>query len=450
MLYPYHRFNKMIDCHTRFFNICFLNESQNKYFVGMPEELDVEELSETRRSAAEYMDEEDDFLSTAGDSRRRPSDPGAVHSRSSGTIGAQDLATLKLRFPRLKEFSDEFLRARTMEELLKIESTSMKLKDAERRGDVEDKLSTNKQNLEANAIWVERGRDNRWSTLHSARFLAGAACSTKKLWLGARAAMDINGHDPVANYDLASVGMGGFVTSKGWVELANPASTKMALRLFNINNVGARVPGNSTAKTGGDHLEDIAEIGEFKLALRTLRTAAHFVCPWNFSFLAMENFMLQNDYCMGDLAGTESPATTLTQFVDYLLHENANRWRDADPFISTAEMKTCWTAFSSARPRVLLKKKDQHGNHSHPSSTKKTSGHQKQVHQFSKLHHNHPRLNMPFTDACRAWNVGKCVKSASNCTTLKGTPLKHSCNWSDLNNPNATVCGQNHQAYVSH
>jgi hypothetical protein len=168
-----------------------LNESQNKYFVGMPEELDVEELSETRRSAAEYMDEEDDFLSTAGDSRRRPSDPGAVHSRSSGTIGAQDLATLKLRFPRLKEFSDEFLRARTMEELLKIESTSMKLKDAERRGDVEDKLSTNKQNLEANAIWVERGRDNRWSTLHSARFLAGAACSTKKLWLGARAAMGL-------------------------------------------------------------------------------------------------------------------------------------------------------------------------------------------------------------------------------------------------------------------
>ncbi len=184
--------------------------------------------------------------------------------------------------------------------------------------------------------------------------------------------MDVNGHSPVANYDLASVGMGGFVTSKGWVELANPGSTKMSLKLFNINNVGARSQGSNAEKD----LEDIGELGEFKLALRILRTAASFVCPWNYSFLAIENFMIQNDFCMNDLSGTEKPATTLTQFVDYILHENANRWRDAEGFITTADLKTCWTAFSSARPRVLIKKKEQ--QHSNNQPINKSANQQKQ------------------------------------------------------------------------
>jgi hypothetical protein len=197
--------------------------------------------------------------------------------------------------------------------------------------------------------------------------------------------------------------------------------------------------------------EDIAELGEFKLALRTLRTAAQFVCPWNFSYLALENFLVQNDFCMPELGGTENPAGTLTQFVDYILHENANRWRDAEPFLNTGEIKTAWISFSSARPRVLMKKKDSTGV---PQAS--TSGRQQQQRYkqapliFSKLPSNSPRLNMPFTDACKAWNLGKCIKAAGTCTTKKGTPLRHTCNWSDLSNPNATVCGQPHQAYLNH
>jgi predicted acyltransferase (DUF342 family) len=30
--------------------------------------------------------------------------------------------------------------------------------------------------------------------------------------------------------------IGGFVTSKGWIELGNPVSVKISLKLFNINN----------------------------------------------------------------------------------------------------------------------------------------------------------------------------------------------------------------------
>jgi hypothetical protein len=95
-------------------------------------------------------------------------DPASIYNKTSSKISYQDLEVLKSRFPRLKEFSDAFLQARTMEELLKIESTSMKLKDAERKGDAEDKLFVNKQNLAANAVTVPSGKDDRWSILHSA------------------------------------------------------------------------------------------------------------------------------------------------------------------------------------------------------------------------------------------------------------------------------------------
>jgi hypothetical protein len=405
-------------------------------------------LEADTRAADELMEEEDGFESASiapiADPRRVARlDPSSTYGRSNSKISSQDLSVLKMRFPRLREFSDEFLQARSMEELLKIESTSLKVKDAERKGDIEDRLAVNKQNLEANAVKIMSGSDDRWSILHPARFLAGAACSSKKVWCSARSSIDVNGHPPVANYDLTSVGLGGFVTSKGWIELHNPGSTKMALKLFNINNVGAK--GHSAGKnsSAAEGLDEISEIGEFKLALRTLRTAAQFVCPWNHSFLAIEGFMLQNDFCMSELAGTDCPAATLTQFVDYILHENANRWRDLECYISTGELKGYWTSFSSARPKVLLKKRDNFKNQNQGSNKKFLS-------QFGKLPNNHPRINMPFTDACKAYNMGKCNKPAGSCTTMKGTPLKHICNYSDLSNPNAVACGQQHQAYLMH
>jgi hypothetical protein len=314
---------------------------------------------------------------------------------------------------------------------------------------VEDKLACNKQNLEANAVRVSSGLDNRWTVLHPARFLAGAACSTKKLWISARETIEVNGHCPVANYDMNSIGLGGFVTSKGWIELANPGSTKLSLKLFNINNVGK----GSGSKTSGDllgELEDISELGELKLALRTLRAAAQFVCPWNFSFLAIENFLIQNDFCMSELGGTDSPAATLAQFIDYVLHENANRWRDSEGFINTGELKAYWVAFSSARPKMMLKKRESAGI-SQPSATIKSGQKGKTGSSpFSKLPFSHPRINLPFTDACRAWNAGKCRKPAGTCTTAKGIPLKHVCNYSDLSVANASVCGQAHQSCNYH
>jgi len=53
-----------------------------------------------------------------------PRDVGMDPAGGSGNISPQDLQVLKEKFPQLAEFSDSFLRSRTMDELLRIESTS--------------------------------------------------------------------------------------------------------------------------------------------------------------------------------------------------------------------------------------------------------------------------------------------------------------------------------------
>ena len=51
----------------------------------------------------------------------------------------------------------------------------------------------------------------------------------------------MSGDKPIGSYDMGAVGMGVFVTSRGWVELHNPGSCKMSLKLFSINNCTSRV-----------------------------------------------------------------------------------------------------------------------------------------------------------------------------------------------------------------
>jgi hypothetical protein len=359
-------------------------------------------------------------------------EPQADPGSASRKISDEDLQVLKGRFPHLADFSDAFLMSRTTDELLRIESTSMKLKDAERGRDVEDRLHANKSALGSKITKVPEGDDNRWNLLHQARFLGGAVCSAQVLWSTARAVIGINGHPPLSNYDMTAVGLGGFITAKGWMEIGNPGSTKISLKLFNINNCAARASASRAAATS-DELLDVADIGEFKLALRALRTAGQFVAPWNFSYLALEGFLLQTDFCKVELANDEKPASTLTQFVDFILQTNADRWRDSLGFLTTGELAAYWAAFYGARPKQTgpvknSGKKDQNSS----SGAKKEK-----------------RIRFPWVDVCHQWNTGKCMKAAGTCVSSRGTPLRHVCDFRDLANP-ANICGQAHKRSQAH
>jgi hypothetical protein len=395
----------------------------------MPEDLSDDEYEEALESAKTHLEDEDDrggAGSSGLDSRRKP----GQKSKMSDT----DLIFLRKRFPFLADLSDEFVRSQSTGELLKMETTALKMKMMEQSRDYEDRLASNKMSLEDAVVSVPAGKDDRWNILHEGRYLPGATCSAKKQWLRAREIMGMMGAKAVGSYDMGAVGMGGFVTSRGWCELHNPGSSKNALRWFSINNCAAKASSSargSNKLTGDEEADDIIDLGEFKLALRTLRVAASMVMPWNLSYVALENFLFQSNFCHADLQQIDQPARILTQFVDYVLKENSNRWRDSEAFLDTGALKATWDSFFGAKPQSQL------GLKAKSSKQQDQKGSQKQVRRA-------------WVDICFDWNMGRCLKAPGTCVSNRGTPLRHVCNFqADRSKPNV-YCEKAHARTAFH
>jgi hypothetical protein len=223
-----------------------------------------------------------------------------------------------------------------MEDLLKMESTQLKMDQLDRSKDAGDKLSTNKFLLQSTITRLAEGSDNRSSILHKGRFLSGAGVSASKQWLEAKKHVDVKGGPAIGCYDMNSLGLAGIVTSKGWVEIHNPASTKISVKMFNVN--GCRSDD-----------KEWSSISEFKTALRAMRLAGRLAMPWNLSLEAVEGFFHTSDFCHSDTANTPKRASLLTQFTDYILHLNAERWQDAELIMTVADIRATWAVFFNAR-----------------------------------------------------------------------------------------------------
>jgi hypothetical protein len=74
-------------------------------------------------------------------------------------VSNSDLATLRAKFPFLRDFSNEFIRANKPESLIKLETANVKLKEAERAKDADDRLAHNRTNI--GTICVDMGIDDR-------------------------------------------------------------------------------------------------------------------------------------------------------------------------------------------------------------------------------------------------------------------------------------------------
>jgi hypothetical protein len=180
------------------------------------------------------------------------------------------------------------------------------------------------------------------------------------------------------------------------------------------------------------------DIAEFTLALRTMRVAAQFAVPWNFSFVALENYLLNRDFCRDELKNDPNPARTLVQFCDFVLGENANHWRDGDGFLTTGELQSYWDNFIGARPHIKAQPSQQA-----TQASKGKSGQPMQRQQGKKKFPPTPNI-------CSKWNTGHCQKAAGACFSGNGTALKHVCNWRDPNAPTGPPCGQAHTRRGNH
>jgi hypothetical protein len=384
-------------------------------------------------------------------------DPGASQSCSGlskvARITLDDAACLKRKFPFLKDYSDEYIQSTQLDVLIRAETTAYKLRELERGADLDDTLAANRDGLASTLISVAAGSDNRWDLLHPARFLPGASCTAKAMWLVAREILGNTGHQALSSYDMGSVGLRGCVTNKGWSIIANPGSSQLKLKFFSMTSCSSKV----LSTRGGNEKDEVSafieELGEFKLALRALRVAMSFVHPWNKSIEAISSFFEQSDFCHSETANLEKRAGLLTAFCDFILEENSNRWRAKEGFISTGEMKESWTAFLSTRPQALLatmraassQKNTTRQNQLHPA--KPFGQHQGQGGQQANMALPNPY----FDNICVKWNQGRCLAPPGTCTTKKGLALRHCCNF----RPNPAthphdICQMNHAACFYH
>jgi hypothetical protein len=334
----------------------------------------------------------------------------------------------------LKDFSDQFIRTTPLEVLLKTETTAMKLKDMEKNRSSGTRLSNNRDELVSTFYDIQRGQDNRWSTLHEARFLPGACCTATQLWARAREVLGNTVHPAISTYDMNAIGLGGFISKRGWIEIQDPGSDSMALKLFNINGCGNRV--STKPSEASEEFKEIAELGEFQLALRVAREAMSYVHPWNKSVSAIEGFFHMTDFCKQDLQGVNKPAVVLTQFVDYVFMSNSDRWRAQEPFLTAGDLRGTWASFWGARPESKVKAKQE------PSTSQGGKGNQK----GGKFVFD-PSF---FDDICRLYNIGRCVKPPGTCATKAGVPLRHVCNFRPNPAKPMEVCGKNHPCQFNH
>jgi hypothetical protein len=179
-------------------------------------------------------------------------------------VTAEDAAILKKKFPFLKEYSNAYIQTTQLDVLIRAETTAYKLRKLEKGAVLEDTLANNRDELLLTLISMVAGQDNCLDVLHPARFLPGASCSAKAIWLAAREVLGNTGHQALSSYDMGSVGLRRCVTNKGWSIIANPGNSQLKLKYFSMSSCSAKV----LSTRGGQDKDEVSalieELAEFK------------------------------------------------------------------------------------------------------------------------------------------------------------------------------------------
>lgn len=273
------------------------------------------------------------------------------------------------------------------------------------------RMSSNAEFLLANPRAVQPGWDDRLTRFHPLWFQGGPACSAQTLWSQARNILGNEGVTALASYDMDSVGWGGSVTAKGWLELANPASKNLQLKLFNMVNISSvtgqkafsLVDGDNTTINMGESLKEVTDFREFENCLTTARVALSYVHPWNKSIEAIEGFMRNSNFCASELTGRSNRAVLLTGFVNYVFGRNAAAWKNRGMFLSADDLTGVWKAwFTKQACSIIIEPV------------------RKEKKDFQRQKNNY----------CRRFNSkAGCDKKEDDCRTAFGLRLRHVCNY---------------------
>jgi hypothetical protein len=255
--------------------------------------------------------------------------------KAAGPWTAEQLENFKKNWPHLKNFSNSVLEHATLGEL-----TAMGKQKISGSRLLSHVLSANFEQVQSFPTQVEKGEDHCLGKAHSARFLRGYAGDSQELWKQAREVWGSNGIDPIGNYEVGSIGFGDQLTHKVWAELHKPNSRLLSVRL--LSNKSVEDSWKAGEKT--DSPREFETLNEFKVAMACLEGGFHKVMPWNFSFKALNFFLVSINYGESELGNKNDRLIVLSNFVDEALRTNARNWEERKPFLSYQDLSVRWNS----------------------------------------------------------------------------------------------------------
>jgi hypothetical protein len=226
------------------------------------------------------------------------------------------------------------------------------------------------------------------------------------------------------------------------VELQNPGSSSLTLKLFSIKNVANNTRGlqrfsladSDCVLSQGETLADITDLENFKAAMRAAEVAQQLATPWNRSITALNSYLIASDYGAKDLAGRANRAQILTDFVNYIFTQNAENWRCGENFLSTTDVTSHWTQwFAASRVVPNAKKKKFWGNQQRANAASETqqsafyNSHSRQRAPQFRPQGQQAQAARPAEKPRRRYNAGVCPNRPGECVTAAGTRLLHIC-----------------------
>jgi hypothetical protein len=296
---------------------------------------------------------------------------------------AEQLDNFRKNWPHLKNFTDSVLENATLSEL-----TAMGKQKVSGSRLLSQVLSANFEQLQNFPTQVEKGLDDCTGLAHNSRFLRGYVGDSQELWKQARAEWGPEGIDPVANYEVGSLGIGDLLTHRVWAELHKPNSRLLSIRLLSPKSVEEAWKQSDKS----DSPKEFENLQDFKVAMACLEGGFHRVMPWNLSFKALHFFLISVNFGESELSGKSGRLHFLSNFVDETLRANARNWEEKKPFLSYQDLSVKWS--SDLIRRI--------GSGATGSNSSNKRGDKEKGEKKEKLSPKIPRW------VCRRFNEGRC------------------------------------------
>ena len=216
-----------------------------------------------------------------------PPNPHLPFSSSEPRYSDKELEDILSLFPWAENLPSSLIQKSTLLEISSMNKSNLTSSDLSRQG-MSNRLQANSKSLSA-PKFTGSHCDNSSNELRPVRFDRFPRISIRDLMIAAKKQIPVNGIPPCDTNDLEFFSLANHVSARGWVEVHNPGSTSMTLKMFSRFNSSSSssssqakfsLLANGEAIGVGENYKDIFSMSELKQSLRAYQQASFMALPW--------------------------------------------------------------------------------------------------------------------------------------------------------------------------